>query len=325
MLRFSDHFTRTAVISLPARAERRAGLQGHLAACGIDPGSVSFVEACDGAREQPPEGWGAGGGAWGCLQSHLRVLTTALEDGVESVLVLEDDVVFHPHTARVLPEFLRAVPSGWSQIYLGGQHLKPARPAGSPLVVIPSNVNRTHAYAVSRAGLPAVISWLSRTQDFLRPGWHLDHQFGAAHQDALWPVFAPSWWLAGQNACASDICGSTLPQRWWHPRRWAFHLPFFTTQPADPPEPEGLHFGAAPAGLDTCPLPSALAFLHSTAAEALDLGRLPALRPASPQTLLRLRGLWPAGFREWLPGTEAATHYPFNGLFPHPFARLCLS
>ena len=326
MLCLSDHFTTTAVISLPAREDRRRQLQAHLHARHLT-GTITWVEASNGANPPPPPGWQAGQGAWGCLQSHLTVLRQALADGAESVLVLEDDVFFHTHTATALPAFLRAVPPGWGQIYLGGQHLRPARPGSHPLVVIPANLNRAHAYAVSRTGLPAVIQWLERTEDFLRPNWHLDHQFGVAHEASLWPVYAPSWWLAGQESSASDICNAPLRRRWWHPRRWALRLPIVLTTPGEelpPATAEALYFGKEDTVPDllTCPASTALSWLHDCAQQALDHGCLPALRLPPDFPLARLRPLWPAGIIPTPCTAPALAAYPFNGLFPHPFATL---
>jgi hypothetical protein len=325
MFSFSNHFSRAAVISLPFRGSRRARLRAHLKALNMAD-DLEWVEACNGAAMPLPQGWGAGAGAWGCLQSHLKVLRSAREQNLESILIMEDDVVFHPRAAEAIPAFLASVPAHWGQVYLGGQHLRPARPTASPLVVKPSNVNRSHAYAVSRAALPRVISWLEQLPDFLRSNWHVDHQFGAAHERRRWPVFAPSWWLAGQETCQSDVSGSILRRRWWHSRRWAGQLPLVLV-PEGAAVPGGsesnLHFGpenpAARAKLagNDCEL---LCALHLCAQEALDFGCLPALRAADAPPLSRLSRLWPAGIRPWLPdsGGELAA-YPFNGLFPHPF------
>ncbi|WP_172683368.1 glycosyltransferase family 25 protein, partial [Verrucomicrobium spinosum] len=41
-------------------------------------------------------------GAWGCLLSHARVLAEAIADGIENVLILEDDVVFQPDAGSLL-------------------------------------------------------------------------------------------------------------------------------------------------------------------------------------------------------------------------------
>ena len=55
--------------------------------------------AVDGNSVPPPSWWPAGPGAWGCLRSHLRIFEDALMDGVDRLLVLEDDVCFVPDLA----------------------------------------------------------------------------------------------------------------------------------------------------------------------------------------------------------------------------------
>ncbi len=59
------------------------------------PESTVF-EAVDGQQLRVPLNWNSGGGAWSCMQSHRHVLKRAIMDGVESLLVFEDDACFRP-------------------------------------------------------------------------------------------------------------------------------------------------------------------------------------------------------------------------------------
>jgi GR25 family glycosyltransferase involved in LPS biosynthesis len=83
--------------------------------------------------------------------SHVRAVQDALLDGVDRLLLLEDDVVFHARAPQWLDRLMSEVPEDWDQLYLGGQHLKEAWPVKEkPFIWKARNVNRTHAYALQR-------------------------------------------------------------------------------------------------------------------------------------------------------------------------------
>jgi GR25 family glycosyltransferase involved in LPS biosynthesis len=78
--------------------------------------------------------------------SHVRAVQDAMMDGVETLCLLEDDVVFHPKAGAMLVRLLRELPDDWDQVYLGGQHLKePEVIPGKSFVWRARNINRTHA------------------------------------------------------------------------------------------------------------------------------------------------------------------------------------
>lgn len=319
----SRHFERVCAITLERRPARRERLLSHLRSLELD-GGVQCVAAVDGRAEHPPEGWGAGPGAWGCRLSHLALLRQALTDGAEHVLVLEDDVIFSPHTAQCLPRLMQDLPESWGQFYLGGQHLQDPVETVTPLIWRATNINRTHAYAVHRRALPAVVEHLERLGDYLSRGqWHVDHQLGTGQSAGLWETCAPSWWLAGQAEGESDIAGNTPEERWWHHPRYAFHIPLMLVPGNTTPDPEWqrtLWFGP---GEELPAMQSGADFarrcLHLSH-EALIRGRLPALAADVPAEWCRC---WPAGVRQWCRSLlPCPADYPFNALFPHPMAEL---
>lgn len=317
---FGAFFERTCVITLARRPERRARLERHLRRLGLHHG-IQWVDAVDGSVHKAPRGWRAGGGAWGCRLSHLQVLQQAVADRVEHLLVLEDDVVFSPRTADCLPLLMPDLPPEWGQFYLGGQHLADPAETITPRLWRAVNINRTHAYAVHRQALPAILTHLSRLRDHLGRQWHVDHQLGSGQTARLWETFAPSWWLAGQAEGASDIAGDEPEERWWHHPRYALQLPLFTV-------PAGTRLTAAQKRRlifdpveerREAAVQDRLSFFQwcrGTAEAALTAGRLPAWRGPLPRGLA---SAWPAGVRRWQPAPDAAG-YPFNGLFPHPLA-----
>jgi hypothetical protein len=313
-----SHFERIAVISLPQRAARRAALTEQLAAAGLAaPGEITWMEAVEGVLLPPPAWWRSGTGAWGCLLSHARVLQDAVRDRLENVLILEDDVIFHHRIHEWLPPFLAAVPDGWGQIYLGGQHLRPPITTSSPLVLRAGDINRTHAYAVHRCAIPRIHQHLWHAPDYMPQGnWHIDHQYGLGHRRAIWNAYAPAWWLAGQAEGDSDICGRPLDQRWWHhtnallPLVYAPDLEMESRSrsllhPVEPPQDGG----------------SMVAHLMRETGAALRNNKLP-LWQNPGVSAQSLRNQWPGGLHLprslTLDALAPLADYPANSLFPHP-------
>ena len=90
----TDSFERIYVINLPYKGDRRERLTSHLGALGLaDPKALTWVRALSGDWCPPPAWFKAGNGAWGCLQSHIRIVQDAIMDGIDNFLVLEDDVL----------------------------------------------------------------------------------------------------------------------------------------------------------------------------------------------------------------------------------------
>jgi GR25 family glycosyltransferase involved in LPS biosynthesis len=174
------------------------------------------VSAIDGHRVKHPPYWRPGGGAWGCFRSHLRLIEQCLNEGVRSVLLLEDDALFTDgFTARAL-DWLRHVPANWHMLYLGGQHLRTAaRPpvrVGDQLYQ-PFNVNRTHAFAIQGDGLRIVYHHLLR-RDW-SPRHHIDHHLGRLVEQRVHRIYCPPEWLVGQAGGKSNISGRQPPDRFW--------------------------------------------------------------------------------------------------------------
>ncbi|MGI8604084.1 MAG: glycosyltransferase family 25 protein [Verrucomicrobiales bacterium] len=333
MRTLNDHFARVYVINLPYKPDRRQRLEQHLVGGGFAE-HLTWVTGCSGDWMPPPAWWNAGNGAWGCLLSHARVIQDAIMDGLEDFLVLEDDAVFQPAALGMLERLMNEVPEDWEQLYLGGQHMhEPEDVADRPFVLRAWNVNRTHAYALRRPAFVRFHQHLWHAPDYIdhKDGWHLDHQLGVAHQRGDWKVYAPCWWLAGQESDWSNISGRKLPRLWWHPNRHAHRLPFIWV-PADwgddlrgaqpflhggnnlkPRTFEDIGLDEAANGPDRL-----AAWLVMIAREALDMGLLPALQH-SKISIEDVRDRWPAGVHHVATADLAGlVNYPFNGLFPHP-------
>lgn len=208
-----DFFDRVVLVNLDRRPER---LERALAA--LRDASWPFREpqrfaAVDGRARALPTAWRpTGPGAFGCMMSHRAVLGAAIADGIQSMLVLEDDLCLAKDFAAKVAQFLARVPDDWDGLMFGGQHMsRPTtvfRGSGSEISVVRcANAQRTHAYAVRG-------KWMLD----LHAAWekyvgHCDHRMGAMERD--YKIYAPAPWLVGQDSGRSDITGHQDVQRWW--------------------------------------------------------------------------------------------------------------
>lgn len=218
-----DWFERVVVVNLDRRPDRWQGLLEHLEAIDWPFREPQRFRAVDGRQVKPPRWWKVGGGAWGCLQSHLRIIENAMLDELDSVLILEDDALFVPDLGDRAGRFLAAMPTDWHQIYFGGQHLRQGQRAPLQVndeVLRPFNVNRTHAFALHKSFFVPVYRWLTDFPEHARhPRHHVDHRLGELHETGRYNIYAPTRWLAGQNESHSNIKGKVMPTRYWNRHR----------------------------------------------------------------------------------------------------------
>ena len=204
-------FDRVVVINLRRRPERLTSFRREIAACNWPFPEPTVFEAVDGQQLPVPLTWGAGGGAWGCMQSHRQVLERAIMDGVKALLVLEDDACFRPTFRQDVERFLAAVPPNWDGLMLGGQHIESAPLPVSPGVVRCTNCQRTHAYAVRGRYLRDLY------QKWCSSSGHCDHIMGPFATNYF--VYAADPFLVGQERNQSDISGALNPRKFWKPPR----------------------------------------------------------------------------------------------------------
>lgn len=218
-----ETFDRVVCVNLDRRPERWARFQANKKAVEWPFKEVERFRAVDGNKVPTPGRWISGGGAWGCMQSHRRILEDCLLDGVKSVLVFEDDAWFPPEFAEGVRRFFERVPDDWDCVMLGGQHINIGRsppPVANLGVVRCVNCQRTHAYGLREKAIEKLYQrWHSWT-----PGTtgHCDHIMGP-FMGAM-KTYAPAdddgtpRMLVAQDDNVSDIAaGRQIRRVFWNP------------------------------------------------------------------------------------------------------------
>jgi hypothetical protein len=197
-------FDRVVVINLARRADRLSRFSARTEQNWPFAMPQRF-EAMDGLTLTPPPQWKKSAGAWGCLQSHRKVLDTAIADGVSSLLILEDDAYPVDDLAVEAHRFFNNVPQDWNCVMLGAEHLSP------PIRVAPGVVRciasiRCHGYAL-RGALMQMLSvfWECNKTD------HCDLVLSSLMQH--YRTYSPDPLLFGQDAGQSDISPKHTPLR----------------------------------------------------------------------------------------------------------------
>jgi hypothetical protein len=154
----ADCFSKTYAINLPERLDRRKALMSELDSQKFRP-RTRRLEVFPGVRPESAAGF-PNRGVHGCFLSHLSVLRQALEQQLESVLVLEDDVSFAPlfrERTGMIERELRE--QSWGFVYLGHQlDLTPV--SGRCLVPYTGDILTAHCYGVHASVLPALVAFL---------------------------------------------------------------------------------------------------------------------------------------------------------------------
>lgn len=175
---------RTVVISLDRRPDRLSRFRLDWAASGWGAvlGTPQVVSAVDGRGVTGPGYLSAA--AYGCWASHVQVLTQALDDGLGSVLVFEDDAVPQPGSVNWLKVVLGNLPEHAGGLWLDARMLGPDNrfahgSVGTRRLRRPPL--RTHAYLLRRPLLERLVPVISA-----RPA-HIDRLF---HYQELADLYA---------------------------------------------------------------------------------------------------------------------------------------
>jgi glycosyl transferase, family 25 len=134
------------------------------AAKGID--SVQRFSAIDGNAVVLPHDWLHTPGAYGCLRSHVQVVSDARDAGAPSVLIFEDDAVFEPRIKEQFETFIQELPDDWDMLFFGALHKDEPVKIGAHIGRI-TKANSTFAYAIRNTVFDAFIELNSRAEHVL--------------------------------------------------------------------------------------------------------------------------------------------------------------
>jgi len=149
----TDFFDRTYCINLNRRQDKWRVCQNEFNKHSLN---VERYEAIDGHIAKYSSV--VSKGVLGCALSHLGIVEIAKRDGLNTVLILEDDVEFEEGLNEKFVERYKEVPKDWDMLYLGGNHnAREITNRFSPHLLKIHNTNATHAYALKSTVFDAII------------------------------------------------------------------------------------------------------------------------------------------------------------------------
>ena len=157
MNEFIKYFDQVSIINLPYRMDRQAEMRVDLArvSMSLDMRHVSFFEAC----RPNDKGKFPNIGARGCFMSHLGVLKQAKAQGVDRLLVMEDDLSIDSEWALKSAAMIRELDATeWDIVYFG--HVLSEKESDSFFNFYDENIQLTHFFAVHSRIFPKLIQFL---------------------------------------------------------------------------------------------------------------------------------------------------------------------
>ena len=198
----SNMFDRVLCINLDRRPENWKAFRERLAALDWPHAPVERFAAFDGWANDPPAGWNAAPGRWGCCRSHAKLLREALDDNLANVLVFEDDAIFAPNFLEHFRSFLRELPADWDQFYLGGVKNGPVTEV-SDHVLRTFGTMYTHAYGMNRKFMEPMLRHIVDNEG--RDGvWDIDVRMAQLHALDRYRIYRPRRWIVTQDKSVSD-------------------------------------------------------------------------------------------------------------------------
>jgi GR25 family glycosyltransferase involved in LPS biosynthesis len=128
--------------------------------------SVQRFSAIDGETIEKPAHWTHTAGAYGCLLSHVQVVSEARDSGAANVLIFEDDAVLDPEFREKFARFIKEVPGDWDMLYFGALH-KDEPVKISKHVARITKANSTFAYALKSSVFEEFIALNARAEHVL--------------------------------------------------------------------------------------------------------------------------------------------------------------
>ncbi|SDJ63685.1 MULTISPECIES: glycosyltransferase family 25 protein [Bradyrhizobium] len=179
-----DYVDRIAIIHLPDRLDRYRALGEELLRAGIEIDNPKIMFPA------PPMPDDANGfhsrGVHGNFLSHLEIIESAYHDGLETLLVLEDDAIFSDRFRATQSNLVDALSSdAWDMCFVGHSISTGLQDSTSGLVRYSGPFIWAHCYLLHRRVMPRLIQYMRDT--LLHPAGHPDG--GRMYIDATFTLF----------------------------------------------------------------------------------------------------------------------------------------
>ena len=119
MKTLNDYFPKIYCINLDKRPDKYELCLEEFKKINIDVERVSGIEGSTVFKE----GIHKNAGAYGLLLTNIKLIEKAMAEKYESVLILEDDVIFVDKFNEIFNERMKSLPPNWDVLYLGGNNM----------------------------------------------------------------------------------------------------------------------------------------------------------------------------------------------------------
>ena len=218
-MKFIDFFDRAYVINLPSRTDRRQEMASELRSAGM-PFTSGKVEIFSAIKPESPEPFQSIGYK-GCFLSHLNVLKKAKMEGLNNVLVMEDDLKLRNDFQRYEDDILRELlDHSWDIAHFGylSDNFSQEGVKSPILQPFSGEIIGAQFYAVNRKAFDTLIDFFEILLE--RPDGHPDggpmspdgvfNVFKWQHPDIVRLIAVPSF--GAQRSSRSDISPSWFDQ-----------------------------------------------------------------------------------------------------------------
>jgi GR25 family glycosyltransferase involved in LPS biosynthesis len=161
-MKLNEYFDKIYCINLDRRTDRWEECEKIFSKLNL---VVERFSAEDGKLLTLPHGDAYNAEIAGAI-SHTNVIKDAKEKGYKNILILEDDVEFHPDFEILLDKMFSQVPNDWEMLFFGGNHVQ-------GFTNISENIQRLfgsyaiHAYGIKNDVYDIIIKFMSDKIDMV--------------------------------------------------------------------------------------------------------------------------------------------------------------
>ena len=119
MKTLNDFFSKIYCINLDRRPDKYELCLPEFKKLNLEVNRVSGVDGRTVTTPSPR--WAPG--CYGLVLTNIKILTEAIENKFDSILILEDDVMFHENFYEIFNERIKFLPDDWDILYLGGNNI----------------------------------------------------------------------------------------------------------------------------------------------------------------------------------------------------------